>query len=1005
MIEFSDLRHLFYGKDIEKIMAVIDVDPALISHEFESYRSRVNLLQMAIAHRFPELVSPLLKRGAKPLEEEKDEDNLINVLLRSGGDNKLPSVEVLDQLLDIGVEFPVKDEKDCQSFIRNSLSPMFEYDHVDILQAMIDRGLDPVEIERKARISMIGRALTGHYVRAERVIDLLYEAGCSVAALEDTDGFPLTKALGSQQYALAMKLIEGGADPATTPGVLEELVQCWEVPTELLDRLTESHDLNRSGDDGMTMLHMAVRYENTALIAFLVERGADIDAISDVGTPLMYAIKSKYKDTVKQLIELGADLNVLHEKLGTALDLAQSTPGFKQISSAMVKADAQSAFDLLDGDDQQASAINGIKTAIGPGEAWADCARETLVNGDADQPMQWASLLRHCLDNNSAKPSKKWITDANALVDSIGEQIVQSNFLTWLPLVKEKRTQEREYDEDDYEYYGDSSHHISENNTRLLKGLIWIASRFADDDMSRVLRELATHMYRKVYGVGMRNAKLGNAALYSLSIMPGTVGLKEIIVLRAATKYNPALVNINRVFDKLAEASGQTPDELAEMSTPDYGLTGMSELRQQVGEFEAVARLVSVGKCELSWDKGDKTQKSVPAAIKAEHTDAIKSIKAVVKDVQTGSSAHSLRLEQMYLRGKTLDYDTWIDQYVDHRLIGFLARRLIWRASSGKSRVNVMHCDGVYIDHSGVTTEVPADAAIDLWHPSMSEPAETLAWRNLLIDREITQPFKQAHREIYLLTDAERATQDHSMRFANHILKQAQFHALTMQRGWKQQRGGHWDGGDDNSAYRYLPAFELNVEFETQGSYDYGIGNGGTYECVATGEVSFSKKKRVDLESVDALLFSEVMRDIDLFVSVTSIGNDPDWRERDNAYWRQSSFGELAVTAKTRKEVLTALIPKLKFADQLSIDGRFLMIKGHYTTYKIHLGSSNILMAPNDRYLCIVGARSKLGVMLPFEGDHTLSLILSKASMLANDKRIKDESILSQIRTVMDRAG
>ena len=243
------------------------------------------------------------------------------------------------------------------------------------------------------------------------------------------------------------------------------------------------------------------------------------------------------------------------------------------------------------------------------------------------------------------------------------------------------------------------------------------------------------------------------------------------------------------------------------------------------------------------------------------------------------------------------------------------------------------------------------------------------------------------------------------MRFANHILKQAQFHALTMQRGWKQQRGGHWDGGDENSAYRYLPAFELNAEFKTQGSYDYGIGNGGTYECVATGEVSFSKKKRVDLESVDALLFSEVMRDIDLFVSVTSIGNDPDWRERDNAYWRQSSFGELAVTAKTRKEVLTALIPKLKFADQLSIDGRFLMIKGHYTTYKIHLGSSNILMAPNDRYLCIVGARSKLGVMLPFEGDHTLSLILSKASMLANDKRIKDESILSQIRTVMDRAG
>ena len=37
-------------------------------------------------------------------------------------------------------------------------------------------------------------------------------------------------------------------------------------------------------------------------------------------------------------------------------------------------------------------------------------------------------------------------------------------------------------------------------------------------------------------------------------------------------------------------------------------------------------------------------------------------------------------------------------------------------------------------------------------------------------------------------------------------------------------------------------------------------------------------------------------------------------------------------------------------------------------------------------------------VFLPFEGDRTLSLILSKAFMLASDAAIKDRSILSQIR-------
>ena len=38
------------------------------------------------------------------------------------------------------------------------------------------------------------------------------------------------------------------------------------------------------------------------------------------------------------------------------------------------------------------------------------------------------------------------------------------------------------------------------------------------------------------------------------------------------------------------------------------------------------------------------------------------------------------------------------------------------------------------------------------------------------------------------------------------------------------------------------------------------------------------------------------------------------------------------------------------------------------------------------------------GVMLPFEGDRTLSVILSKAFLLAEDGKIKDASILGQIR-------
>ena len=77
-------------------------------------------------------------------------------------------------------------------------------------------------------------------------------------------------------------------------------------------------------------------------------------------------------------------------------------------------------------------------------------------------------------------------------------------------------------------------------------------------------------------------------------------------------------------------------------------------------------------------------------------------------------------------------------------------------------------------------------------------------------------------------------------------------------------------------------------------------------------------------------------------------------------------------------------------------------MRGELREYKIHLGSGNILMLPNDQYLCIVPdqrtAKSSSDLQLPFEGDRTLTVILSKAFMLADDENIKDVTITQQIK-------
>ncbi len=100
-----------------------------------------------------------------------------------------------------------------------------------------------------------------------------------------------------------------------------------------------------------------------------------------------------------------------------------------------------------------------------------------------------------------------------------------------------------------------------------------------------------------------------------------------------------------------------------------------------------------------------------------------------------------------------------------------------------------------------------------------------------------------------------------------------------------------------------------------------------------------------------------------------------------------------------RRELLGRLVPRLAIASRCTLEERFLAVRGELRTYRIHLASGNILMSPNDQYLCIVPESSAGddvdGVTLPFEGDRTLTIILSKALLLA---KITDRSILCQIK-------
>src|SRR5690606_26091125 len=138
-------------------------------------------------------------------------------------------------------------------------------------------------------------------------------------------------------------------------------------------------------------------------------------------------------------------------------------------------------------------------------------------------------------------------------------------------------------------------------------------------------------------------------------------------------------------------------------------------------------------------------------------------------------------------------------------------------------------------------------------------------------------PIKQAHREVYALTGEESRAKTRSSRFAGHILRQSQFRALCRERRWAYDLRGAWDPSDDPR--RAVPHHDLAIRLEIDIDEDETGGPDalGVYTHVLTGQITFrnGKGRLMNLADVPPMVFSELLRDVDLFVSVASVANDP----------------------------------------------------------------------------------------------------------------------------------
>jgi hypothetical protein len=545
-------------------------------------------------------------------------------------------------------------------------------------------------------------------------------------------------------------------------------------------------------------------------------------------------------------------------------------------------------------------------------------------------------------------------------------------------------------------------------NDDIIRGLIWILSTADQEVVAARVGKYCELCFKKVGSRGPRSVKLGNGALQTLAILDGPNVVAELTRLKGRLRYPFVVRRVEAVLSNLAGRLGLSEDDLEEMVLPTFGLSIDGERRLPVGDGAAILRLVGTRNVQLTWARSDgKEVASIPKMFKEIGSGAIDGARELKKEIEGARGGQCARIERFYLSGRRIAFDLWRERYLEHPLIADLSRRLIWRFESDGKHVAGLVRNGAIEDATGHPIELAQGVVVTLWHPLHAPADQVLEWRRRLAALGISQPFKQAHREVYVVTDAERQTGVYSNRFAAHVLRQHQFKALCNQRGWDYRLMDQL--GPRDTPTRKLPGQRVSVEFWVDG-IEHDATN-RVYELISTDQVRFvsADGEAIPMSDVPPLVFSELMKDVDLFVSVTSVGNDPNWPDgrpgrRFATYWSEYAFGNLRETGRTRAAVLATLLPQLAIARQCTLEDRFLVVRGKLRTYRIHLGSANVQMDPNSEYLCIVerhgeskDVKSDDNLVLPFEGDDVLSVILSKAFLLAADDTIADPTILRQI--------
>jgi hypothetical protein len=241
------------------------------------------------------------------------------------------------------------------------------------------------------------------------------------------------------------------------------------------------------------------------------------------------------------------------------------------------------------------------------GDPFGEAAAAELAAMADKEQSHWHALFHEANAVSGAKPSKKYLTFANELIERIGVAKYKARVQVWLQVAIDVPIRSEQHvhtypDGRTYEYT--THHHLTENNRNLLRGLVWTLIRFDDAETLRVVASFAARCFDVIPGRGPAAVAAGNACLLVLAEAEGLDGVSHLSRLKLRIRQPATRKLIQQYIEERAGKLGLKPATIEELAAPDFELDH-GRRSEAFGDYTLTMTLSGIGNVDLLLLKTD----------------------------------------------------------------------------------------------------------------------------------------------------------------------------------------------------------------------------------------------------------------------------------------------------------------------------------------------------------------------------------------------------------------